>query len=527
MPGSAFSPGARAVRSEVESVEIASAAVKSSVEVLEDNKVKVYVEVEEAEFDRDIDKAFKVLAKEVNLPGFRAGKVPRKVLEARVGLGPAREQALRDAVPEYLSRAVTENDVDLIATPEVEITDGEETGPVEFEATCRIRPIITVAGYRSLKVELPGVTVDDDEITAAQDTELARDASLTTVDRAGETGDFVTLDMKTMRGDDEAPGLNTEGWSYEIGQGWVSDDFDEHLVGATAGDVLEFESTPKGTEDPATFTVTVQMVQVRELPELTDAWVDENVGEFDTVEAWTASLRESLSDRKLSTARQQAGTKLNEALGELVEIEVPEPMVDSDLNQRVQGTIQQFQAQGIDFEQWMQATGQDPESFVEGMRDQSELAVKVDLALRAVAVAEDIEVSDDELEREYARMAMQYGQKAKDIRRAYEQNDAVSDLMSQISKSKAFDVLVHASTYVDENGSEIDRDLLIGDHDHDHHDENDSGDADHDHDADHDQETDTDTDIDQDTDHDHDDSAADDAAESTDNEATPSTEDDH
>ncbi len=458
--------------------------MKSSVEVLEDNKVKVYVEVEEAEFDKDIDKAFKLLAKEVNLPGFRAGKVPRKVLEARLGLGPAHEQALRDAVPEYLSRAVNENDVDLIATPEVEITDGEESGPVEFEATCQVRPIITVSGYESFRVELPGVEVSDDDITTAQEAELARDASLSDVDRPAETGDFVVIDMTAVRDDEEVLGLNTEDWSYEIGQGWVTDDFDEHLIGASAGDSLEFIATPKGTEDEANFTVTVKTVQSRELPELTDEWVDENVGEFDTVEAWTANLRETLAERKLSTARQQAGTALNDALAELVEIDVPEPMVAADLNQRVQGTVQQFQAQGIDFEQWMQATGQDPESFVEGMRGQSEQAVKVDLALRAIAVAENLEVTDDELEREYARMAMQYGQKAKDIRRAYEQNDAVSDLIAQISKSKAFDVLVHNATYVDEDGNEIDRDALIGhthdhDHDHDHDDDDDAQGHDH------------------------------------------------
>lgn len=453
--------------------------VKSSVEVLEDNKVKVYVEVDESEFDKDIDKAFKLLAKEVNLPGFRAGKVPRKVLEARVGMGPAREQALRDGVPEYLSQAVRDNDVDLIATPEVEITDGQEAGPVEFEATCEVRPTITVSGYESLRVELPSVEVDDAAITEAQEQELARDASLDTVERAAAEGDFVVLDLEATRDGEEVTGLNTEDWSYEVGQGWVTDDFDTHLVGASAGDVLEFESTPKGTEEPADFKVTVQTVQARELPELTDEWVDENVGEFDTVEAWTASLRESLAERKLSAARQQAGTKLNDALAALVEDEVPEPMVASDLNQRVQGTIQQFQAQGIDFEQWMQATGQDPESFVEGMRGQSETAVRVDLALRAVAVAENIEVSDDEVEREYARLAMQYNQKAKDIRKAYEQNDAVGEIIAQITKAKAFDVLVHGATYVDEDGNEIDRDLLIGDHDHDH-DHGDEDDADDD-----------------------------------------------
>ena len=447
--------------------------MKSSVEVLEDNKVKVYVEVDEAEFDKDIDRAFKVIAKEVNLPGFRAGKVPRRVLEARVGLGPAREQALRDAVPQYLAQAVKEHDVDLIAQPEVEITDGQESGPVEFDATCEVRPVITVPGYDGLRIELPSVEVSDDDITEAQRMELERDASLSPVERAAETGDFVILDMTASRDGEEVIGLNTEDFSYEIGQGWVTDDFDEQLVGASAGDELTFTSTPKGTEEPADFTVKVQVVQERELPELTDEWVDENMSEFATVEEWTENLRSSLADRKLSMARQQAGTKINEALAGLVEIDPPEALVNSDLNQRVQGTIQQFQQQGIDFEQWMQATGQDPESFIEGMRGQSELAVKVDLALRAIATAENLDVGDDELESEYARMALQYQQKAKDIRKAYEQNDAVPELIAQIRKSKAFDFLVHSCEYVDEAGNEIDRDALIGhthDDDHEHDD---------------------------------------------------------
>ncbi|WP_420450565.1 trigger factor [Ilumatobacter sp.] len=443
--------------------------MKSSVEVLEDNKVKVYVEVEEAEFDKDIDRAFKAIAKEVNLPGFRAGKVPRRVLEARVGIGPAREQALRDAVPEYLARAVKEHDVDLIARPEVEITDGEESGPVEFDATCQVRPVITVEGYDELRVELPAVAVDDDDVEQARQAALVRDATLEPVERPAASGDFVVIDLSATRDGEDVVGLNAEDWSYEIGQGWITDDFDERLVGASAGDVLEFEATPKETDAPADFTVEVQMVQERHLPELTDEWVDANIGDHDTVDGWSEFLGESLRERRLGEARQQAGMRINEALAALVDIEVPEALVVSDLNQRVQGTIEQFQAQGIDFEQWMQATGQDPESFVESMRGQSEIAVKVDLALRAIAVAESIEVGDDELEAEYARMAMQHGHKARDVRRAYEENDAVPELVSQIRKARAFDHLVHHASYVDPDGAEIDRDLLIGDdHDHDH-----------------------------------------------------------
>jgi trigger factor len=444
------------------------------VETLEGNKVKLYVEVEEAEFDHDIDRAFKLIAKEVNLPGFRAGKAPRKVLEARIGVGAAREQALRDAVPQYLARAVREHQVDLIATPEVEITDGAESGPVEFDATCEVRPTITLEGYGELRVELPALEVTDADLATIHQTELKRTATLADADRPAEVGDYLTMDLAATRDGEELSGLNTEDWSYELGQGWVTEDFDEQLTGASAGDEITFTSTPKGLDEPADFVVKVTAVQISVVPELTDDWVSDNIGEFDTVDEWNASLRESQADQKLNQARQSVVPAMNAALAELVDVDVPDAMVDADLNQRVQGVVQQFQSQGIDLGQWLAATGQGPDDFIESMRGASVEAVKVDLALRAVADAESIEVEPHDFDAEYARMAMQYGQKAKDIRKAYEQNEAVPELAAQIRKSKAFDWLLHHIDFVDADGNPIDRDTLLGhthDDDHDHEDD--------------------------------------------------------
>ncbi len=454
-------------------------SVKSSVETLEGNKVKLYVEVEEAEFDHDIDRAFKLIAKEVNLPGFRAGKAPRKVLEARIGIGAAREQALRDAVPQYLAKAVREHQVDLIATPEVEITDGTESGPVEFDATCEVRPTITVEGYADLRVELPSLEVTDDDLAAAHLRELERTATLADAGRPAEAGDYLTMDLAATRDGEELSGLNTEDWGYELGQGWVTDDFDEHLTGASAGDELTFTSTPKGLDEPADFVVKVTAVQTKVVPELTDDWVADNIGEFDTVDEWNASLRDVQADEKLNQARQSVVQAMNAALAELVTIEVPDSMVDADLNQRVQGIVQQFQAQGIDLGQWLAATGQGPDEFIESMRGASVEAVKVDLALRAVADAESIEVEPHDFDAEYARMAMQYQQRAKDIRKAYEDNEAVPELAAQIRKSKAFDWLLHNIDFVDPAGAAIDRDTLLGhSHDDDDHDDHEHGEAD-------------------------------------------------
>ena len=461
--------------------------MKSTLENIEDSPgkrlVKLSLTVDEAEFDRNIDQAFRKIANEVRLPGFRAGKVPRKVLEARIGLAPAREQALRDAIPEYLARAVREHDIDLIATPEVEITAGEEDGPVSFDATCEVRPEITVPGYGGLRVELPAPQATDEDIDQALKAELRRHGSLIDVDRAAEAGDHVTLDLAGTRDGEPVIGLTTEDWLYEIGQGWVAPEFDAELIGSVTGAELAFTATPNGTSEPADFAVTVKNVQEMVLPELTDEWVDENIGEFDTVEGYKASIGDRIDEQKLGQARNVFVERVTSALAELVEIDAPEAMVNGDLQARVQNTVQQFQAQGISIDQWLQATGQDSASFVEALRVQSTKAVKVDLALRAVATAEGLEVSDDDREREYERIAMQVRQKPAQVRKAYEANDAVADLTAQILKTKALDWLLHHAEVVDPDGQPIDRELVIG-HTHDDHDHDDHDHDDHDHDHD-------------------------------------------
>ncbi len=457
--------------------------MKSSVEPLEGNKVKLYVEVDEAEFDRDIDQAFKSIAREVKLPGFRNGKAPRRVLEARIGLGPAREQALRDAIPRYLGKAVREHDVDLVATPSIEVTGGQEEGMVEFEAECEVRPEITVPGYGGLRIELDAIEPTQEEIDEAKDTELRAAGTLSDVDRPAETGDYLTIDLSATRDGDEVQGLNTEDFSYELGKGWVTDDFDDRLTGVKPGDELTFTTNPKGTEEPADFAVKVKAVQELVLPELTDDWVADNTGEFDTIEEWTESIRERLTNAKLNQVRQTVMPALTEALTGLVEAEAPESMVNAEMQSRIQNVARQFQSQGIDLGAWLSATGQDPQQFFEGSRPQAIEAVKADLALRAVALAEGLDVSDDELDMEYARMAMQFGGKARDIRRMYEQNDAVPELIGQIRKSKATDWLLHNVEMVDRQGRPIDRDLVLG-HTHDEHGGHVHGDHDLDHDHD-------------------------------------------
>ncbi len=439
--------------------------MKSTLEALEGNKVKLSVDVDEAEFDKDIDAAFKKIAREVRLPGFRAGKAPRRVLEARIGIAPAREQALRDSIPQYLAKAVREHDVDLIASPEVNITSGEEEGPVGFDATCEVRPEVTVPGYDELRVELPAPVATDAEVDEALQSQLRRHGELVDAGRPATRGDFVTLDLEATRDGEEVAGLNTEDWSYEVGQGWVADDFDDRLGGASAGDELTFTTTPKGTDTEADFVVKVSKVQQLVVPEATDEWVEENLGE-ESVAAWRATVSERITASKLNQTRQELVGRVTEALTALTDVEPPEPLVQSDLQRRVEGTVRQLQSQGISMEQWFSVTGQDANSFVESLRGASAQAVKADLALRAVAAAEAIEADEGDLAAEYERMAVMAKQKPNQVRKAYERNDLVPELVAQIRKSKALDWLLHHVDLVDPDGHTLDRDLILG-HTHD------------------------------------------------------------
>ncbi|CAN5731410.1 trigger factor [soil metagenome] len=455
-------------------------SVKSAVEPLEGHRVKVSVNIDEAEFDRDIDQAFRKIAREVRLPGFRAGKAPRRVLEARIGLAPAREQALRDAIPTYLARAVREHDVDLIATPEVEVTGGAESGPVDFDATCEVRPEITVAGYGGLRVEMPNPEPTDDEVDDALRSQLRRHGELADVDRPAARGDLVVVDVAASRDGEDVPSYSTEDWSYEIGQGFLSEDFDDQLVGASAGDHVTFTTTPIRADEPADFIVDVQRVQELVLPEVSDEWVAEHVAEFDTEADWRTATRQRLGTMKLQQVQRELVGRVTAALTELTEIEAPESLVQSDLQQRVRGTVGQLQAQGIDLEQWMSVTGQDPASFVEGLKGASEQAVRVDLALRAVAQAEAIDADEGDLAAEYERLALRTGEKPNQLRKAYERNDLVPELAAQIRTAKALDWLLHHVDFVDPDGVPLDRDVVLGhthddddhhdDHVHDHHD---------------------------------------------------------
>jgi trigger factor len=439
--------------------------MQSTVEALEGNKIRINVNIDDVEFERNVEEAFRKLARQVRVPGFRPGKAPRRVLEAQLGdegRRAARAQAIEDAVPMYLTQAVREHRIDLIATPKVDHVHGEEEGSVSFHAECEVRPTVTVPGYAGLQVELPSLTVGDAEIDEAVTTERKRHGTLVDVDRAIAAGDQVTLDLAGVRDGAPVPGLNVEGWLYEVGRGWVSKEFDAKITGAKLDDTLTFSDVPNGDEKPADFTVTVRKVQELKLADLTDQWVSDTFGEFDTVDQWRASLAERFASMKLNQVRSVVIDRVTDELAKLVDIELPEAMVEGDLNSRARGTIEQFQRQGIALEQFLQITGQTMDQFVEQLRDQSRKAVRVDLALRAVAAGESFEADDADVDVELERIAVRSNVKVNRVRKLYQRNDAIDDLKAQIRKSKALDWLLHNVKYVDPDGTVIAKDKVLG-----------------------------------------------------------------
>ncbi|GJM37481.1 MAG: trigger factor [Acidimicrobiales bacterium] len=440
---------------------MSSSNISSTIETLDDNKVKLSVEVDEAEFDSAIDAAFKRIAKEVRMPGFRPGKAPRRLLEAQFGSAVGREEALREALPDYYARAVVDHDVDVIAPPEIDITGGQEDGAVTFDAVVEIRPVVEVGGYDGLRVEIPSPTPSDEEIDEQIDRMRQQYAEFQTVERAADDGDHVTIDIEGTHGGEAVPGLTTSDYDYEVGTGAVVAEIDENLRGASAGDELEFdaEHPDPDEEEPLQFKVTVQEVKEAVLPELDDEWAAE-ASEFETLHELRADLVERMSSMKVAQARMALQQNTAEALAELVTAEIPEAMIDNEIDARLQDMVSRLQQQGIDPGQYLAQVGQTPDQLRAEFREPSEQAVKVDLALRTVAESENLVPDDESLRASVAEMAEQSGQDADELWERLAEVGQLSALRADLGKRDALEWLTDNVELVDDNGDPVDRELL-------------------------------------------------------------------
>lgn len=435
--------------------------MKSTVEALEGNKVKLSVEVDQTELEKAIDSAFRRIAHEVKIPGFRPGKAPRRILEARLGSDVARQEALRESLPEWYAQAVQDNDVDVIAAPEIDITSGQEDGEVVFDAVVEVRPKINVGGYGSLRVTVPSPLVDDSDIDAQIERLRGQFGELRTVERPAADGDHVSIDIAGSVHDEPVEGLTADDYLYEVGSASIVPEIDEHLRGAKVGDILVFDAEhPDPEEEHAiSFRILVKEIKEKVLPELTDEWANE-ASEFDTVE----ELRDDFRNRLGAVKRVQSQLSLRQGvvdeLVKLVDEEPPDALVVAELDRRVRDLVHRLSHQGATIEQYLMATGRDPDEFTNELKQQAVDAVKADLALRAVIEAEGITADDDEVDAEIERLAQQMEEKPAKLRKELERGGQIEAVRSDVTRGKALEWLSDHAEAVDSDGNVIDRSLL-------------------------------------------------------------------
>jgi trigger factor len=428
--------------------------MESTLEELEGNKIKLSVQVGAAEVDKAVDAAARKLAREVRLPGFRPGKVPRRVLEARMGHGALRQEALRESLPDFYAEAVREHEVDVIAAPEIDITEGQESGDLRFDAVVEVRPHVQIPGYGGLQVTLERPEATDEEVDRQVDRLRANSATLEEVTRPAKDGDVLTIDLSLTSGSDE-PNVLTD-VSYTLGSGEFGiEELDTQLQGARIGDIIKFTANPAEGRFVAV-QVLVKAVKAQLLPDLTDAWVAAD-SEFETVQ----ELRDDLRTRITAVKKVQAQLTFREralaALSELVNEDVPGPLVDAEVERRLHDLGHRLEAQGATFEQYLTAIGQEPEAFVAELRAAAVPAVKADLALRALADAEALEVTEEDVDAEIARLAEALEQPPAQVRRSLVSGDRLPAVRSDLRKGKALAWLLEHVDVVDPEGTPIER----------------------------------------------------------------------
>ncbi|MDA8392257.1 MAG: trigger factor [Actinomycetota bacterium] len=432
--------------------------MRASTESLEGNRVKLSIEVEEAEIDKAVERTYRRMAGQVRIPGFRPGKVPRRILEARLGAGTLRLEAIQDALPDLYAEAIRDADVDAIASPEIDITDGKESGPVTFDAVVEVRPTVSIAGYEGLQVTMTRPSVSDEDVEAQLVRMREQGSHLETVDRPAADGDMVTISVSATRDGKALPGMTVDDVEYRIGSDDLVAGLDAAIVGVEKGATATFDTTAPDGEQ-ASLSVSVSEVKERVLPEATDAWAAD-VSEFETLEELREALRQRLIEVSRINTRAQFQERVVEALVALVADDPPQVLVDEEVRDRLEQLAHRLERQGVSMDQYMRATGTEGGELVAQATEGAADAVKADLALRALASERGISISEDEMDEELARIGEQVGQSAGQVRLQLERSDRLTAIRSEMRKRKALEWLVENVSVVDEQGKPLDRSEL-------------------------------------------------------------------
>lgn len=408
------------------------------------------VTVPEAEMKTGLDKAFKKVVKQVNVPGFRKGKMPRPLFEQRFGVESLYQDALDFILPDAYANAVEEAGINPVDRPEIDIEQMEKGKDLIFTAKVTVEPEVKLGDYKGLEVEAQDTEVTDEEVEEGIKAELARKAELVVKeDGAVEEGDIVNLDFDGYVNDEQFEGGKAEGYDLEIGSGQFIPGFEEQLVGTKTGEEKdvnvkfpeEYHAEELAGKD-AVFKVKINEVKAKEVPELDDELAKELDESVDSVDAYKTKYRNDLTAQKKLQAENATKEELIMTAVKNTEIDIPDAMVETELGRMMQEFEQNIAQQGLNLDLYYQFSGQTEEQLKESMKADAEQRVKTNLTLAAIAKEENIEISDADVDAELTKMSEQFGLSVDDIRSALGNTDVLKD---DLRIQKAIDVLVNES----------------------------------------------------------------------------------
>ncbi len=437
--------------------------MRATVTTLENNRVKLSVEVDLDEMSDALDQAAKDLSRQINVKGFRKGKVPKNVLIAHLG-GPEvlRAEAIRESLPNFYAHAVADTLIDPIGQPEIDITAGEDEGVLVFDAVVEVRPEVAISGYENLRVTIPSPQVTDAEVEAQIDRYRETDATLREVDRPIVNGDLVTMDVKVTKVASDDEPLEMVEYMYTVGSGTITDGVDELILGLRAGESLSVN----GNLEPgvvATFDLALKAVRERELPELSDEWVAENT-DWQGVDDMRDSILAQLRSRKIVEAQMSQRDAMLMSVGDLVaESEASDTLVGAETDERLHDLGHRLGEQNLSLETFLQLTNQSPEELLEKLREDARRAVRIDLGLRAIVREEALDPTAEEVDEELAKTAASMSTSPEILRTNLRDTGRVVAFRAEVAKVKASKWLLEHVTFIDPQGVEINRELLAQD----------------------------------------------------------------
>jgi len=438
--------------------------VKSNVEQLSPTRVRIEVQVPFTELEPDFQRAYKELAKQVRLPGFRPGKAPAKLLEARFGREAMLEQVVNEALPSRYGQAVAESEVHPLGQPDIEVTKKEYGQELAFTAEVDVRPKIALPDLSELTVSVDPVGVSDDDVDAELESLRARFGTLTGVDRPVADGDFVSIDLSATVDGEDVPNAAAQGLSHEVGSGRLIAGLDDALVGLSVDESKEFTAklaTGEHAGHDAQVTVTVKSIKERELPEPDDEFA-QLASEFDTIDELRSNLRDQVGQVKRAQQAEKIRDATMDTLVEQVDVPLPEAIVQAQFDTAIHNALHSFNHDEAKFNEVLAEQGKTREEFETETRSAAESDVKRQLLLDALADDLEVKVGQDDLTERLVMTSRQYGIEPQQLFAYLQENNQLPAMLADVRRGLTIAAVVQAATVTDTDGNSIDTHEFFG-----------------------------------------------------------------